>query len=98
MSNINGILKHYEDEIDEIKNNLNYPEIKMKTINDNLRKLKGQIEDIFDNVINSIGRGLVDAPYNGWHGQSLREMKEVYEAICTKLRETYAIVLKSLGE
>ena len=89
------ILKYYKEEINEIKNSLPCESVNMKGFHDGLLKLKKQIEKIYDEIIFHTNYALDDAPYHGWTGDSLKNMRGIDNQINKRLLEVYAIVLKA---
>lgn len=98
MSNINGNLKYSKNDIEELKNQFNYPKVKMEGFYKDLIKLKSEIEKVYDENVFYLGYSLDDAPYHGWCGESLKEMREIDREICKKFHEIYAIILCGVGE
>ena len=93
MSNLS--MECISERVNEIKNELKYDKVKMKGFYEDLLKLKGELEEIFDKRFFYLGYGVSDAPYHGWSGEPLKNMRDVDSDIQKKFYEMYAIILKA---
>lgn len=98
MSNVNGNFKYSTKNIEEYKKEFNYSKVKMSGFYNDLVKLKSGIEKLYDESVFYMGYGLDDAPYHGWGGENLKEMREIDKEICKRFYEIYAIILCGIGE
>lgn len=98
MSNINTIFKYQTKEIKELKDRFNYSKVKMSGFYKDLVKLKSEIEKFYDDNVFYLGYSLDDAPFHGWEGKELEEMKEIDREIHNRFLEIYAIILCGIGE
>jgi hypothetical protein len=94
---INGNLKYSENTILDIKKNMNFSKVTMSGFYSDLGKLKIALEKLYDDNIFHLGYGLCDAPFHGWSGEYLKNMREIDREICLRFKEIYAITLCGLG-
>lgn len=94
MSNI----KYSMETINDIKSNLPYSKVPMKGFYDDLLRLKEEVEKLYDKDVFYLGYSLSEAPYHGWSGENLKEMREIDREIVKRFHEIYAIILSGLGE
>ena len=88
---IKGKLEYSRDTIDKMKNDFNFSKAPMKGFYEDLLKLKTKIEEFYDENLFYMGYSLDDAPYHGWNGDSLKEMKEIDREICKRFYENNCI-------
>lgn len=93
----NGKLKYSRDKIYELVDKLDYEEASMAGFHEDLERLKAETEKFYDDFVFYLGHSLSDAPYHGWTGEELKEMRQIDKEICDKVKEMYAVILKGLG-
>ena len=91
------MLKFYKEEIDNLMREINYSKVSMEGYYINLKRIKDRIEIMFDRDIYPIGHALDDAPFFGWEGERLNNMRLLYDEIDKKVKELYALILCGLG-
>ena len=94
---IEGDLKYSRDKIYEMVGKLDYEKVSMAGFYSDLEKLKAEMERFYDKHVFYLGYSLSDAPYHGWSGDELKEMRQINKEICDKVKEMYAVILKGLG-
>lgn len=87
-----------KEEIEELKNQFGFSKVSMQGFYDDLAKLKEKIEELYNDNVFYLGCPLEDAPYHGWTGDTLKEMREIDGEVCKRFKEIYAIILCGLGE
>lgn len=87
-----------KDDIEEIKNNFAFSKVPMAGFYKDLLRLKEKIEMLYDENVFYLGYPLDDAPFHGWSGEDLKEMRQIDREICKRFEEIYAIILCGLGE
>lgn len=75
-------------------NELDINKVGMKGFHDDLLKLTPEVESLFDKYF-YLGMSLDDAPYHGWTGEPLQDMRKVDREIGKRIFEIYAIILKA---
>lgn len=95
---MNQILKYYSNEINEIQNKYNFQKATMLGYYNDLNKLKTKLEELYNGNISYLDYGLWEAPYHGWDGDELQNMREHAKEIKRKFKELYALVLLGIGE
>lgn len=98
MSKINGDLNYRKDTIENMQKEFGFSQVQMNGFRDIFLKLKPALEAIYDEDINDLSHMVSDAPFFGWDGDSLAEMKKIESEIDKRVMEIYAIVLSGLGE
>lgn len=74
-----------------------YEKVPMVGMRKDLSNLKVKLEEIYGDIF-LMGYILVDAPFYGWSGESLKKMHDIQSRIESLARELYAVVLVGLGE
>lgn len=97
MSKFNEI-SSIKESIREIKKALPYSKVSMKGFYEDLVKIKQKVEILYDEDIFFLGYPLDDAPFHGWDGEKIKEMRKIDKEICKKFEEIYAIILCGLDE
>lgn len=77
---------------------LNTEKATMDGVFQDLEAMKIAFEKFYKEHIFMFGYTLSEAPYHGWKGDSLKNMKGIDRYLCEKSNEIYAMILKGLGQ
>lgn len=76
---------------------MRYNKVQMLGFRKDLVKMQAKLDDLLNDIF-EMGYPLMDAPYHGWSGDSLKDAYQVLDRIGSIARELYAVVLVGLGE